>query len=402
MNDWLRDIFQGRPWWMNVLLAFSGYMAFVYVPWDLFVKPVASDVEVWFGISFTGWSAKLMALPHWFVYAAAVYGFRRRRPWMRAWGAAYSAQVAFGMFVWSVVAIGGFLGFVAGIVSAVPFVLLAFGFWGARDHFEAPATSLRERYGEWALVTGASSGIGAEFARALAAEGVSLVLTARREERLRELAAELEKKCNVSTRILALDLAVAEGPERLVEAVQDLEIGLLVANAGVGYAGRVDKQETERLEQLLALNCHAPMVLVSRLVPGMVERQRGAVIITGSAAGHQPIPYHAAYAASKAFALFFGEALSIEVRDQGVDVLVLEPGSVAGAFQAAASEIDHGGAPPADQAREALESLGVATSVIPGWWVWLRANLAQRLGTRRLTAYLARGFMQPRTPPEMR
>ena len=402
MNDWLRDIFQGRPWWMNVLLVFSGYMAFVYVPWDLFVKPVEADVEVWFGISFTGWAAKLMALPHWFVYGAAVYGFRRRRPWMRFWGAAYCAQVSFAMFVWSVAAIGGFLGFIGGLVSAVPFGLLAFGFWNARDQFEAAATSLRERYGEWALVTGASSGIGAEFARALAAEGLSLVLTARREERLRELAAELEKKSNISTRTLVLDLADAEGPERLVEAVQDLEIGLLVANAGVGYAGRVDKQETERLEQLLALNCHAPMVLASRLVPRMVERQRGAVIITGSAAGHQPIPYHAAYAASKAFALFFGEALSVEVRDQGVDVLVLEPGSVASDFQAAASEIDHGGAPPAAQVREALESLGVATSVIPGWWVWLRANLAQRLGTRRLTAYLARGFMQPRTPPEMR
>ena len=251
-------------------------------------------------------------------------------------------------------------------------------------------------------MTGASAGIGAEFARALAAEGLSLVLTARREERLRELAGELEKKFNISTRTIAVDLADAEGPDRLAEAVRDLEIGVLVANAGAGYAGRVDKQETERLQRLLALNCHAPMVLANRLTPAMVERKRGAVIITGSAAGHQPIPYHAAYSASKAFALFFGEALFVELRDQGVDVLVLEPGPVATEFQEAASEIDHGGEPPATQVEEALVSLGVSPSVIPGWWVWLRANFAQRVGSRPLTAYLARGFMEARTPPEMR
>ena len=76
MNDWLRNIFQGRPWWMSALLVFSGFMAFIYVPWDLFIKPVESDSEVWFGIVFTGWAAKVMAVPHWFVYGAAVYGLR--------------------------------------------------------------------------------------------------------------------------------------------------------------------------------------------------------------------------------------------------------------------------------------------------------------------------------------
>lgn len=402
MSDWLRDIFQDRPWWMNALLVFSGFMAFVYVPWDLFIKPVEADAEVWFGIVFTGWGAKVMAVPHWFVYAAAVYGFRRRRPWMRVWGAAYTAQVAFGMFVWSAVAVGGFLGFLSGLVSAVPFALIAWGFWNARDHFESPARSLHERYGEWALVTGASAGIGAEFARALAAEGVSVVLTARREERLRGLADEIEKKFSVSTRTVAVDLADPEGADRLASAVSDLEIGILVANAGVGYAGRVDKQDVERLEQLLALNCHAPMVLAGRLTPAMVARKRGAVIFSGSAAGHQPIPYHAAYAASKAFILFLGEALFIELRQHGVDVLVLEPGPVATEFQDAAGEIHQGGEPPATQVAEALASLGLAPSVIPGWWIWLRANFAQRIGSRPLTAYMAREFMEPRTPPDMR
>jgi short-subunit dehydrogenase len=402
MNDWLRDIFRDRPWWMNVLLVFSGWMAFVYVPWDIFIKPAEADAEVWFGILFTGWAAKLTAFPHWFVYGAAVYGFRRRRPWMRVWGAAYSAQVAFGMFVWSVVHVGGFLGFMAGIISAIPFSLIAWGFWNAHDHFGERESSLSERYGEWALVTGASAGIGAEFARALAREGLSLVLTARREERLQALADELEKKFNISTRTVAADLASADGPDQLVDAVGDLEIGILVNNAGIGYAGRVDKQETDRLKDLVAINCHAPMVLASRLTPDMVDRGRGAVIFTGSAAGHQPIPYHAVYSATKAFDLFLGEALFVELRDKGVDVLVLEPGPVETEFQEAASEIAQGGVPPASVVEEALRGLGGPPSLVPGWFNWLRANFAQRVGTRPLTAYIARDFMQARTPPDMR
>ncbi len=402
MNDWLRDIFQDRPGWMNALLIFSGFMAFIYMPWDIFWKPVAEDKEVWFGILFSGWAAKVMAFPHWFVYGAAVYGFRRRRPWMRTWGAAYSAQVAFGMFVWTVVSVGGLVGLIGGILAASPFALVAWGFWKSEDHFAGGVASLAERYGEWGLVTGASSGIGAEFARALARQGVSLVLTARREERLRGLADELEKQFNVATRTVAVDLGSSDGPERLADAVRDLEIGILVNNAGVGYAGRLDKQETERLQSLVAVNCSAPLVLTSRLVPGMVERGRGAVIFTGSAAGHQPIPFHAVYAATKAFDLFLGEALFVELRGKGIDVLVLEPGPVQTEFQDAADEISHGGEPAAEVVRVALDSLGGPPSVVPGWFNWLRANFAQRIGTRPLTAYIARGFMEPRTPPDMR
>ena len=191
MSDWLHDIFRDRPWWMNGLMVFSAWMAFVYMPWDIFLKPVAEDKEVWFGLLFTGFAAKILAFPHWFVYGAGVYGLRRRRPWMPLWGALYSGQVAFGMFVWSVLHIGGLLGFIAGLVSAVPFALLAWAFVGSRAHFESPPHTIRERYGEWALVTGASAGIGAEFARALAREGLSVVLTGRREDRLVPLGLEL-------------------------------------------------------------------------------------------------------------------------------------------------------------------------------------------------------------------
>ena len=138
MRNWLRDIFRDRPTWMNALLVFCGFMTFVYLPWDLFIKPVAEDKEVWFGILFSGWAAKWMAIPHWFVYGAAVYGFRRRRSWMSTWGALYLAQVAFGMWLWSVLKYGGLTGWVIGLLPAVPFAFLALAMWNARDYFHAP------------------------------------------------------------------------------------------------------------------------------------------------------------------------------------------------------------------------------------------------------------------------
>src|SRR2546427_13285094 len=102
----------------------------------------------------------------------------------------------------------------------------------------AETASFRERYGEWALVTGASAGIGTEFARALAARGMSCVLSARREDRLRALARELEETCRVATRVVTADLAAPNGADRLADAVAGLEIAVVVHNAGFGYAGR--------------------------------------------------------------------------------------------------------------------------------------------------------------------
>jgi short-subunit dehydrogenase len=300
--------------------------------------------------------------------------------------------------------VGGVLGFAAGVVSAVPFTLVAWGFWSARDQFEPRTLALRERYGEWALVTGASAGIGAEFARALAAEGLSLVLTARREPRLRSLADELEKKFNIATRVVALDLADPDGADRLADGISDLEIGILVNNAGVGYAGRFDKQDTDRLRSLVAVNCVAPTVLASRLLSGptgMIERGRGAVIFTGSAAGHQPVPLHGVYAATKAFDLFLGEAMFVELCGKGVDVLVVEPGPVATEFQEAAGELSSADVLPAEVVKVALERLGLQGSVMTSWFAWLRANLATRIGSRPLVAHAARGFMLPRTPVDM-
>lgn len=402
MREWLFDVFRERPWWMSAAMVFCAYMAFVYVPWDLFTKPLAEDEEVWFGLLFTGVWAKIFAIPHWFVYAAAVYGFRRRRPWMAFWTTAYTAQIAFSMYLWTALETGGFSGVFLGILPALPFVGLTYAFWNARDHFAPRPLGLTARYGEWALVTGASSGIGAALARQIAADGTKVVLSARREDRLEALAGELERDHGVETRIVVADLAEPDGPGRLLDAVSDLEIGLLVNNAGLGYAGRFDLLDRERLRRLVAVNCEAPLVLTHALVQGMRERGRGAVMIVGSVAGRLPLPLHAVYSATKAFDGFLGEALWAELRASNIDVLALEPGTTDTEFQEVAGEIAHPGQDPDEVAALGLRSLGQQPSVIAGWRNWLRANAAFRLLTRPLLALAAYAHMQRQTPESLR
>ena len=402
MSDWLRGVFAGRPGWMNALMVFCAYMAFVYVPWDFFIKPMATDAEAWFGILLTGFWAKLTEPLHWAIYAAGAYGFYRMRSWMWPWAAVYAGSVTLGVVLWPWLYVGGFGGFVFGIVSFVPFAWLTLSLWRAEEQFGAPASSLRERYGEWALVTGASAGIGAEFARALARDGIHCVLSARRADRLAALAAELAKTYQVQVRTVAEDLSVPGGAERLAEAVADLPIAILVANAGRGQVGRFAAQETSLVREMVQLNCVAPVVLTSLLLPGMRERGCGAVIVTGSVAGRQPLPLHAVYAATKAFDLLFGEALAVELREEGIDVLVLEPGRTETEFQQAAGEIAHPGESAAQVVGVAFEALGRQGSVVSGWANWLRANAAARLLPRGLLATIARDVVAGVTPEERR
>jgi len=264
-------------------------------------------------------------------------------------------------------------------------------------------SSLRERYGEWALVTGASAGIGLEFARAFARQGLSCVLAARREDRLTALGRELSEKYHIQTRAVAVDLADPGGADHLADAVADLPIGILVNNAGFGYAGRFDKLETDRLRSMVMVNCVAPVVLTSRILPAMVKRGRGAVIIVGSVAGRQPLPLHAVYSATKAFDLFLGEGLWGELQGSGIDAITVEPGPTATEFFAVAGEqvgTNHG-EPPENVVATALAALGKQPSVVSGWFNYVRANLARFL-PRSTTALIARRVIEAQTPPALR
>lgn len=124
-----------RPWWMNAIWLFCLYMTFIYMPFDLFFKPVAEDEEVWFGFTLHGWAAKLTEPLHWAIYAAGAYGFWRMRSWMWPWAAIYAAQVVIAMVVWNLIDPRGnaWMAVVSGGALAIPMVAL----WRAREQFSA-------------------------------------------------------------------------------------------------------------------------------------------------------------------------------------------------------------------------------------------------------------------------
>lgn len=123
-----------RPLWMNGILLFCLYMTFIYLPWDIFVKPLAEDQEVWFGVLFTGWAAKFGGVLHWFVYGAGAYGYLKMKRWIHPWAIVYLLQVAIGMLVWSLLDSRG--GLISGAVAASLFVVLAGLSWRSRNLFQ--------------------------------------------------------------------------------------------------------------------------------------------------------------------------------------------------------------------------------------------------------------------------
>jgi len=133
------SVFRGRPHWLNALMLFCAYMAFAYVPWDFFFKPVESDEEVWFGILLTGWAAKATEPLHWAIYAAGAYGLYEMRSWMWPWAALYVLQIAIGMFVWSLLDERAW-GWPVGVAAALPFLALSVALWRARPLFQRSPT----------------------------------------------------------------------------------------------------------------------------------------------------------------------------------------------------------------------------------------------------------------------
>ena len=183
--------------------------------------------------------------------------------------------------------------------------------------------------GSTALITGASSGIGEEFARQLAARGHNVFLVARREDRLRELAAELERLHGVRALYLAADLADAVQVEALPAKVREsgLTVEILVNNAGFTTVGDVHRNPDRQLG-MIRVNIEALVALTSAFLPEMTERGRGAVIQVASAAAFQPIPVQSTYAATKAFVLHFTEGVAAELKGTGVTMTALCPGPV--------------------------------------------------------------------------
>ena len=223
--------------------------------------------------------------------------------------------------------------------------------------------------GEVALVTGASSGIGAEFAKQLSAEGYEVVLVARRAERMHELASALQGTVHV----LACDLANNAASLRSKVDELGLTVDVLVNNAGFGTHGRFAELDAAREAEEVRLNCEALVTLTHAFLPGMLERRRGGVINVASTAGMQPLPYEAVYAATKAFARSFTDAIAAELRGSGVRILAVNPGPVRTEFQEVAGYGSDWHSPvpgtiPAEQvARESLAAFKRGRrAIIPG------------------------------------
>lgn len=184
-----------------------------------------------------------------------------------------------------------------------------------------------------ALITGASSGIGADLAREAAKDGYDVVLSARRVEPMQALANEL-KTYGASTTILAADLSKPEGPADLVREIdrRGLPIDLLINNAGLGANGLFAESDLTRIGEMLQVNVVALTELTRLILPAMIARKRGRVMLLASTASFQPGPRMAVYCASKAYVLSFGEAIAYELRNSGVTVTTVCPGATATEF----------------------------------------------------------------------
>jgi uncharacterized protein len=260
--------------------------------------------------------------------------------------------------------------------------------------------------GKAALVTGASSGIGEAFARALAARGADLILVARSADRLRALADELARRDGVRTDVVVADLSEERAPERVFGEMQAIgqRVDILVNCAGFATHGRFEALDRQREHQEAMLNVMAVVDLTHLFLPAMVAREQGAIINVASTAGFLPAPYLATYGASKAFVLSFSEALWAENRRRGVRVLALCPGATdTRFFDVAGPDAQFGARMSAQQVvRAALHALERnRPTVVPGWFNWAYANLPRFLPRRAMTAIAERAMRPPRPAPNL-
>lgn len=226
-----------------------------------------------------------------------------------------------------------------------------------------------QRYGSWAVVTGAGQGIGAALVADLASRGVHVVVVDRDEAALRARASDLAAS-GAHVRSLVVDLAAPGAAGRVVQAVSDLDVGLLVSNAARAYVGPfLDQDLSDSLAQL-DVNCRAPLELVHGLLPRLVARRRGGIILMASGSAQRGAPLVAGYAATKAWNRILAESLWDEVRDLGVDVLAVLPGSTRTpgwlSSQPQSSVGTSGVMLPAEVASEALDALGSGPSLVCG------------------------------------
>ncbi|MFN8354513.1 MAG: SDR family NAD(P)-dependent oxidoreductase [Spirosomataceae bacterium] len=230
---------------------------------------------------------------------------------------------------------------------------------------ESEQQRLKSKFGEWAIVTGASSGIGLELATQLVAAGFNLIINARDAEPLRVVEQQLNTPTNQIKAVVA-DLSESQGVEQIIQSAQGLNVGLLINNAGFGTSGSFVGASLHTEINMLRVNCEAVLSLTHYFAQQFKQQRRGGIIFLSSLVAFQGVPYAAHYAATKAYIQSFAEALAVELQPFGVSILAAAPGPVESGFGQRANMRMGRSIPPQQLGVPILKALGRQTNVIPG------------------------------------
>lgn len=256
--------------------------------------------------------------------------------------------------------------------------------------------NFKEKYGQYALITGASSGIGEEFAKQLAEKGLNLILVARRKERLEKLSKKLEERHKIKAIVVVADLLSGNFLDEITQVTDSLEVGLLVSNAGMMYIGNYLDNSLENDLKMIDLNIKVPAILTHHFVQKMVERKKGGIIYTASLLGYMGTPFASTYAGTKAHEIVKGEGLAYELKPKGIDVLVLNPGLTETEMT---SNNDFSGMPmklmkPNLVAKSAIDALGKKVLVTPGFMNNMMIWMTKRMMSRKMNTKMFGMFMK--------
>ena len=264
------------------------------------------------------------------------------------------------------------------------------------------AARLQARYGEWVLVTGASSGIGQELAKQFASTGFKIVIAGRRGAVLDELATQWFMEYQTEVIPVVGDLSHPDQVQALIDATQHLPIGIAVLNAGFGTSGSFIHSDLEAEQNMLALNCGAVLKLSHHFAGRMSQAGRGALVLMSSMVAFQGVPHAANYAATKAYVQTLGEALAVELKPKGVDVLCAAPGPVVSGFSARADMQMGQALSPEQVGVPIIRAIGRRSTSLPGFltkFLVYNLRLLPRWAKVRIMGQIMGGFTQHQQVP---
>lgn len=225
---------------------------------------------------------------------------------------------------------------------------------------------LKKAYGEWAVITGASSGIGLELTKRVAEAGINIVMVARSEAKLQATAKELKNIYGINIKVIAADVSEPAGLKLIIDATKELPVGLLILSAGYGISGSFIDGSIENEINMLRVNCEALLVLTQYFAKVFAAQRHGGIILMSSIVAFQGVPFAAHYAATKAYVQTLAEGLAAELKPFGVDVLAAAPGPVTSGFGNRADMKMSKALHPEDVGVPILKALGKKSTLFPG------------------------------------